>query len=106
MALRRQGKKREAEAVLAPITRDLPVIENGPYHRLLLMYKGQLPPDSLIGPDAGSVEDVTQAYGVANWHLYNGREAEAMALFRKILESPQWAAFGFIAAEAEMARKR
>ena len=106
MSRRRLGRDDAAQVVLIPITADLPVIENGSYHRLLLMYKGELTPDSLLAPGMGSVEDVTLAYGVGNWHLYNGREEQALAIFRKILESPQWAAFGYIAAEAEMARKR
>ena len=112
MALRRSGREREAAAVLQPIRSDLPVIENGSYHRLLLMYKGELAADSVLPrqpggePDFGGVEGVTVGYGVANWHFYHGRTEQAMALFRKILESPQWAAFGFIAAESEVARKR
>jgi len=107
MALRRSGKPAEAARVLEPIRRDLPVIENGSYHRLLLLYKGELPADSLLkGDKLGSVEDVTTGYGVGNWHFYNGRSAEAMAIWRRILESPQWAAFGFVAAEAEIARQR
>ena len=106
MALRRLGREREAEAVLAPVTAELPVIENGSYHRLLLMYKAQLAPDSLLAAGMGSVEDVTLAYGVGNWHFYNGRKDAAMAIFRRILDSPQWAAFGFVAAEAEVARQR
>ncbi|HEV8612276.1 MAG TPA: hypothetical protein VGQ73_02125 [Gemmatimonadales bacterium] len=106
MSRRRLGRNDAAEVALVPITADLPVIENGSYHRLLLMYKGELSPDSLLAPGMGSVEDVTLAYGVGNWHFYNGREAEGLAIFRKILGSPQWAAFGYLAAEAEVARKR
>jgi hypothetical protein len=49
-----------------------------------------------------SVTDATAAYGVGNWHLYNGRRAEAEAIFRRILAGGQWGAFGFIAAEREM----
>lgn len=107
MALRRAGKVDEAARVLDPIRRDLEVIENGSYHRLLLLYKGELPPDSLLPKqrgDAATVEDVTTEYGVANWHLYNGRRAEAERLFREIVSTPQWAAFGYLAAEAELAR--
>jgi hypothetical protein len=83
------------------------VIENQAYHNLLLMYKGELPADSLLPSGAGegaSVADVTTAYGVANWHLYNGRRAEGERLLRRILASRQWAAFGYIAAEADLAR--
>jgi tetratricopeptide (TPR) repeat protein len=106
MALRRLGRSEAAEKVLAPITPELPVIENGVYHRLLLMYAGRVAPDSLLGAGMGSVEDVTLAYGVGNWHLYNGREQQALSIFRRMVESPQWAAFGYLAAEAELARRQ
>jgi hypothetical protein len=71
------------------------------------MYKGALPVDSILPSGTGegaSVADVTTAYGVANWHLYNGRRDEAVRLFRRIIASRQWGAFGYIAAEAELAR--
>lgn len=108
MTLRRLGRDREAVKVLEPIRADMEIIENGSYHRLLLMYKGLLPSDSVLTPaDQGdAVQDATVAYGVANWHLYNGRPKEARAVFDRILTMPQWGAFGFIAAEAEVARMR
>ena len=40
MTLRRLGTRRRRRQVLAPITADMPVIENASYHRLLMMYKG------------------------------------------------------------------
>ena len=111
MALRRLGVSPEQAAaeVLAPIRRDMNVIENDTYHHLLLMYKGELPVDSLlrVGPGGEmSVTDATAAYGVGNWHLYNGRRAEAERVFRQITAGGQWGAFGYIAAEAEIARMR
>jgi tetratricopeptide (TPR) repeat protein len=108
MTLRRLGRTDEAAGVLEPITQDMEVIENTAYHRLLLMYKGILPPDSLYRLTAGaeaSLEDVTTAYGVGNWHLYNEHRADAEQVFRAIVAGrAQWAAFGYIAAEAELAR--
>ncbi|GBD32745.1 hypothetical protein HRbin33_01719 [bacterium HR33] len=108
MTLRRLGRDREAADLLRPITPGLDIIENAAYHRLALMYRGLIPPDSLFRPDnpaGGSLENVTLAYGVGNWHLYNGRPAEAERIFRAIVERrDQWAAFGYIAAEAELAR--
>jgi hypothetical protein len=92
-----------------PIRREMNVIENDTYHRLLLLYKGELPVDSVltVGPTGEmSVTDATGAYGVGNWHLYNGRRAEAEQVFRRILAGGQWGAFGYIAAEAELARMR
>jgi tetratricopeptide (TPR) repeat protein len=107
MSLRRLGRAIEATQFLRPFHRDMEVIENQAYHRLLLMYKGELPADSLLPRDTGarpSVQDVTAAYGVANWHFYNGRRNDAERLFRQIIASRQWGAFGYIAAEAELAR--
>ncbi len=109
MSLRRLGRDAEAAEILAPITRQMEIVENETYHRLLLMYKGELPTDWVLAPSpAGdmSVTDATAAYGVANWHLYNGRRAEAEELFRRIVSGGQWGAFGYIAAEAELARGR
>lgn len=107
MSLRRLGRDSEAAAVLVPIRRDMNVIENDTYHRLLRLYKGELPVDSVltVGPTGEmSVTDATGAYGVGNWHLYNGRRGEAERVFRRILAGGQWGAFGYIAAEAEIAR--
>jgi tetratricopeptide (TPR) repeat protein len=109
MALRRLGRTAEAARVLAPIHAGLEVIENGAYHRLLLLYRGELAADQVLsGPADGdaALQDVTASYGIGNWHLYNGRPAEARRVFDRILGTTQWAAFGYIAAEADVARMR
>ena len=109
MAFRRLGRDREAEQMLASLARPMNVIENGTYADLLRMYRGEIPPDSVLRSDASgemSVTDATAAYGIANWHLYNGRRAEAERIFRRIVAGGQWGAFGFIAAEAELARRQ
>ncbi len=109
MTLRRMGRTADAARVLVPIRKDMDVIENGAYHQLLLLYKGELQPGELIrnlGAD-GNLQDITTAYGVGNWYLYNGRRAEAEAIFRRITSAQsQWASFGYLAAEAELARMR
>ncbi|HEX7122691.1 MAG TPA: hypothetical protein VF178_10015 [Gemmatimonadaceae bacterium] len=107
MTLRRLGRDAEADRVLEPITAGMDIIENGSYHRLLLMFKGELPTDSLLRDfDAGGgLDDVTTAYGVASWHLINGRQSEAEAILKRVLSARgQWAAFGYIASEAELRR--
>ncbi|MYA10720.1 MAG: hypothetical protein F4087_07980 [Gemmatimonadetes bacterium] len=104
MALRRLGRDEEAAAVLEPVTAELDVIENTSYHRLLLMYKGEIEADELWDPESEDPAGVAIAYGVANWHLYNGRAEQAEEMFRRILEGSGWAGFGYIAAEAEIAR--
>jgi tetratricopeptide (TPR) repeat protein len=106
MTLRRLGREDEAAAVLEPITAGMDIIENGSYHRLLLMYKGELAVEELLGEAeaAGGLENATLGYGIGNWHYYNGRPKQAEAVYRTILQGSQWAAFGYIAAEADIAR--
>ncbi|MHB0963935.1 MAG: tetratricopeptide repeat protein [Gemmatimonadaceae bacterium] len=109
MSLRRSGRDAEAARLVAPMRRDMNIVENEAYHRLMLLYKGALPPDSVLatGPDGQmSVSDVSAAYGVANWHLANGRRAEGVRLLQRIVATGQWGAFGTIAAEADLARRR
>lgn len=106
MTLRRMGSTVAAARVLERITPDMDVIENHAYHRLLLMYKGEMSADALLAEAAGSdgVQNATIAYGVGNWWLSNGDTTRALDLFRRIVAGPQWAAFGHIAAEADLAR--
>jgi tetratricopeptide (TPR) repeat protein len=107
MTYRRLGRTDEAVAVLERIQPEMEILENDAYHRRLLMYKGLIPPDSLLhieSPDP--VQLATYGYGVGNWYLYNDQRDRAEAIFRQILEAPNWAAFGYIAAEAELARGR
>jgi len=104
-SLRRAGRAAEAEAVLQPFAPGLALRENEAYYRRLLLYKGVLPPDSLLdtgGP--GGVDAVTLAYGVGNWHLFNGRRDEAEQIFLRITQGENWAPFGYIAAEADLRR--
>jgi len=104
MALRRLGRDEEAAGVLERITADMDVIENTSYHQLLLMYKGEIEADELWDPESEDPSGVAIAYGVAAWHLYNGRAEQAEEMFRRILEGAGWAGFGYIAAETEIAR--
>jgi hypothetical protein len=109
MSLRRLGRDAEATEVLVPFRPQLNVIENEAYHRLLLMYKGEMSADSVLPVTATgemSVTDATAAYGIGNWHLYNGRPAEAERIFRRIIAGGQWGAFGYIAAEHDLAGMR
>jgi tetratricopeptide (TPR) repeat protein len=105
---RRLGRDSAAAAVLAPITADLDVIENGAYHRLLLLFRGDRAAGELLASvgSADAVQNATVAYGLGAWRLVRGDSAGAYDVFREILAGPQWAAFGYLAAEAEVARPR
>jgi dipeptidyl aminopeptidase/acylaminoacyl peptidase/tetratricopeptide (TPR) repeat protein len=106
MTLRRLGRKEEAAEVLRPITRDLKVADNTSYFNRLLMYKGEKTPEELLGGREDPLELATYGYGIGNWYLVNGDKDRAVAVFRDVVAGPQWPAFGFIAAEADLARMR
>lgn len=109
MTLRRLDRVGEARQALEPIAADMDIIENTSYHRLLLLYKGVEKTEALEAVvKSGGLEAVTIGYGLGNWHYYNGRRDQAMARFREIVQqhASGWPAFGYIAAEAELARLR
>ena len=103
MILRRLGRPVEAEKVLEPISVDMEIIENNAYHKLLLMYRGEVSPEELeAAQDPNTVDGTTILYGIGNWRLYNGEPERARPIFERVTKGPQWAAFGYIAAEREL----
>ena len=106
MTLRRLGRERRANLLLVPIQPEMDIIENHSYHRLLLMYKGLEDPERLLIETemAGGVDFATVGYGVGNWYLTRGERGRAIEIFEKIVATDVWSAFGYIAAEAELAR--
>ncbi len=105
MTLRRLGRDDEATAILEPITADMEIIENQAYRRLCLFYKGELEEADLV-EEGASPANAAVAYGVANWHLAEGDTERGIALLEEIVAQDGWAAFGYIAAEADLARIR
>jgi tetratricopeptide (TPR) repeat protein len=103
-SLRRAGLAEEAKAVLAPIRADLDVIENTSYHSLLLMFKGERTPAELLKAAPEGASGSAVRYGVSAWYHANGRTAEARKLWEQIIAGPDWPSFGYIAAEADLAR--
>jgi len=112
MALRRGGGGRDAEAAatVAGIRDDYDIIENDSYYRLVKLYRdgvSRAAVDSVLGaPGASSPSDASFAYGLANWLLYSGDTTRATRAFERILGGGSWASFGYIAAEADLARLR
>ena len=95
----------EAEKVLEPISTSMDVIENVAYHKLLLMYAGDIAPEELAQQDPTTTDGATILYGIGNWYFYNGQPERASPIWQRIVDGNQWSAFGEIAAEAELARK-
>ena len=107
MTLRRLARDREAAAVLEPILEGMDIIENRDYHRLLLVDQGKLAAGDALSEAADSGNPIafaTIGYGLGSWHFFNGRRREAVELFRRVIDGGSWASFGYIAAEADLAR--
>lgn len=105
MSLRRLGRNADADRLVAGISPDLELLENQSYLRRILFYRGLLPVDSLLAvPDGGdrALTMATQGYGAGNWYLVEGDTVEAASLFRTVIETGFWPAFGYIAAEADL----
>ncbi len=110
MTYRREGKTIEAKQLLEKITPAMTIIENDSYLKRLNMYKGLLPPDSVLSVSSSNADVAlalaTLGYGVGNWYLYNGDTTQALNIFEKVVGGKHFSAFGFIAAEADLARFR
>lgn len=107
MTLRRLDRKEEAAAILEAISEGMEVVENQSYFDLLLFYKGiKLEKEITEAAGSSDLNLATVGYGIGCWHLYNNRKDKAVQYFRKIVETRYWPAFGFIAAEAELARMK
>ncbi len=105
LALRRMGRHDEAARLLDPIRADMKILENHAYHRRLMMYKGSIPPETLLeGDDAEALDLATLGYGLGRWYGYNGKTDRAREIFRQVVDRGPWPAFGTIAAEAALAR--
>ena len=99
------GDKAAAAKVLERITPKMDILENGSYHKRLLMYKGLEKVETLL--DTTNADDLTiatQGYGVGNYYYVTGDRAKAKEIFDRVLAGKQWAAFGYIAAEVDRAR--
>ena len=105
MALRRSGVPAAAAAnqSLGGIHAGMRALDGGAYLQLALAYKGLQPIPNLTN-SSSALDLATLGYGVGNYHYYNGRKEQGIGIWRAIVNSSYWAAFGFIAAEAELHR--
>jgi len=103
-ALKRSGRDEEAGLAIKGITPDIELIENDVYLNLILVFNGIFDADRLMESGEDIISNVTLAYGLGNWHYMNGREERAFEIWNQIYDTGHWPAFGYIAAEAELAR--
>ena len=103
LAATRCGDDAAAAAAHAGVDADWDVIENHAYHRLLLLFRGDLDLTTLDLTSDDEVKNLTAAYGLARYHFLVGDIAAGTARLQKIVAAKS-AAFGCIAAEADLSR--
>ena len=111
MTYRRLGEDEVAERTLVEIRQEMDVRENEGYFERLLMYAGYVDPDSLLRASrrdgsAGSLSAATVGYGVGNYLLSEGDTTQGQQVLEDVIDGQYWAAFGYIAAEADLHRQR
>src|ERR1700722_12714840 len=114
-ALRRARRTDEAakalEAVPPEMTNKEPHTKF--YLNLVRFFQGRmseadaLPPEPPAGntDQEGELPFDTVAYGIGNWHLYNGDTAKAQEYFHRVLKGHVWITWGFVGSEIELSRK-
>lgn len=103
MTLKRAGKDELAGKVIQPVTPGMDIIENNSYHKLLLVFNGTFEPEMLLEGDESDLDNATIGYGLGNWHYINDRKNRARSIWQQVYDAGNWAAFGFIASETELA---
>jgi tetratricopeptide (TPR) repeat protein len=114
-SLRRAGKKEEAAKALEAIPPDMTnkAAHTKFYLNLVRFFQGRMSESDALPPEppAGNTDQETElvfdtvAYGIGNWHLYNGEPTKAQEYFRRIMKGHVWITWGFVGAETELLRK-
>lgn len=103
--LARLNRIEEAQQRISHISADIKLVENHVYLRRLLFYQGELDESELLAEkDAKPLDLATFGFGIGNWHLAKGNQDRAEELFQQTVAGTYWSAFGYIAAEADLAR--
>jgi tetratricopeptide (TPR) repeat protein len=115
-ALRRAGRKDEAAKALELVPPEMTYKEPHTqfYLNLVRFFQGRMSEADALPPEppAGNTDQETElrfdtvAYGIGNWHLYNGHADKAQEYFHRVAKGHIWVTWGFIGSEMELLRKR
>ena len=113
-ALRRAQRTDEAAKALEGVPPEMANKEPHTrfYLNLVRLFQGRMSESEALPPEppAGNTDTEaelafdTVAYGIGNWHLYNGHTAKAQEYFRRVLKGHVWVTWGFVGAETEILR--
>lgn len=101
ISLMKSGQETKAQSLLQKTDTSIEVIESQSYLSRLRLYKGEIEPDDLLEAD-NDLNILTQGYGLAQYYLMKGDSIKADEFLKQVIETNYWAAFGYIAAEADL----
>lgn len=105
MIQNRLGRKEAGDNYLRNINTSMTVIENTTYHQACLFYKGEIALEDLYPfPTEKNASNTALKYAIGNWFWYNGNPQKAKEIYNEILKGNDWASFGYIAAETDLAK--
>lgn len=107
IVLRKMGRQKEADQHLLEVKDDMEIIENHDYFDILYMYKTGN--DSKLvekTKDQQTLSNATLGFALGTYYQLKGNKERAKELFEKVVAGNQWNSFGFIAAEAELAKMK
>jgi tetratricopeptide (TPR) repeat protein len=107
ISLRKMGKNKDAEERLKNVSGEMEIIENHDYFDILIMYKTGNE-NKLVEKTQNqeTLSNSTLGFALGTFYLLNGKKQKAREMFEKVVAGNQWSSFGFIAAEAELARMK
>ncbi|SPE41664.1 hypothetical protein SBA3_450028 [Candidatus Sulfopaludibacter sp. SbA3] len=113
-ALHRAGRTDEAAKALDAVPPEMTFKEPHTrfYLNLVRFFQGRMTEAEALPPEppAGNTDQETElrfdtvAYGIGNWHLYNGNAEKAQEYFRRVAKRHVWVTWGFIGSEMELLR--
>jgi len=105
IVLRKMGRQKDADQHLLEVKDDMEILENHDYFDILYIYKTGN--DSKLvekTKDQQTISNATLGFALGTYYQLKGNKEKAKELFEKVMAGNQWNSFGFIAAEAELAK--
>jgi tetratricopeptide (TPR) repeat protein len=103
------GEPAKAQAAIDAIPADIAADAQQSYYKRVMLYKGATSPEGVLDASKPGKDwtggDITTGYGVANWLRHRGDAAGADAILAKILETPFWSAWAYVAADRDLSRR-
>lgn len=107
LILRKMGRPKDADQHLREVAADMDIIENHDYYDILVLYKGGDENRLLTKTqNQETLSNATLGFALGSYYQLKGNKDKAKELFQKVVAGKQWSSFGYIAAEAELARMK